>query len=47
VAQDEQTSVVWGMPRAAAEAGVADQVLGLEEIPRALLHLVAAPAPAR
>jgi two-component system chemotaxis response regulator CheB len=41
VAQDEKSSVVWGMPRAAAEAGVADQVLPLEEIPRALLRLVA------
>jgi two-component system chemotaxis response regulator CheB len=44
VAQDERTSVVWGMPRAAADAGVADQVLALDEIPRALLRLVAAPA---
>lgn len=44
VAQDEKTSVVWGMPRAAAEAGVADQMLALEEIPRALLRLVAVPA---
>jgi two-component system chemotaxis response regulator CheB len=42
VAQDEKTSVVWGMPRAAVEAGVADQVLPLEEIPQALLRLVAA-----
>ena len=44
VAQDEKTSVVWGMPRAAAEAGVADQVLALEEIPQALLRLVAVAA---
>ena len=42
VAQDEKSSVVWGMPGAAAEAGVADQVLALEEIPQALLRLVAA-----
>ena len=41
LAQDEKTSVVWGMPRAAAEAGVADQVLALDDIPRALLRLVA------
>jgi two-component system chemotaxis response regulator CheB len=41
IAQDERTSVVWGMPRAAVEAGVADQVLPLEEIPQALLRLVA------
>jgi two-component system chemotaxis response regulator CheB len=43
VVQDEATSVVWGMPRAAAEAGVADQVVALGQIPRALLRLVAAP----
>jgi len=41
VAQNEKTSVVWGMPRAAVEAGVADQVLALEDIPEALLQLVA------
>ncbi|HWR96829.1 MAG TPA: chemotaxis-specific protein-glutamate methyltransferase CheB [Candidatus Methanoperedens sp.] len=41
VVQDEKTSVIWGMPRAAAEAGVADQVLALGQIPRALLRLVA------
>lgn len=32
IAQDESTSVVWGMPRAVAEAGAADQVLPLDEI---------------
>jgi two-component system chemotaxis response regulator CheB len=44
VAQDEKTSVVWGMPRAAAEAGVADQIVALEDIPQALLRLVAVTA---
>lgn len=38
-AQDEATSVVFGMPRAAIEAGVVDRVLPLEGIAR---HLVAA-----
>src|SRR4051794_29309329 len=36
VAQDEATSVVWGMPRAAAELGAADQVLPLPLIAQAL-----------
>lgn len=31
-AQDEESSVVWGMPRKVVEAGCADQVLSLEEI---------------
>ena len=44
VAQDEKTSVVWGMPRAAVEAGVGDEVLALVDIPQALLRLVAATA---
>jgi two-component system chemotaxis response regulator CheB len=32
VAQDEATSVVYGMPRAAAEAGLVDEVLPLDKI---------------
>ena len=32
VIQDEATSVVWGMPGAVAEAGVADKILPLKEI---------------
>jgi two-component system chemotaxis response regulator CheB len=39
VAQDEATSVVFGMPRAAIELGAVDRVLPLEEIPRALQEL--------
>ncbi len=37
--QDETTSVVFGMPRAAIELGAADRVLPLEEIPRVLQEL--------
>lgn len=37
IAQDEKTSVVWGMPRAAVELGAAGSVLPLPEI-RALLQ---------
>jgi two-component system chemotaxis response regulator CheB len=39
LAQDEETSAVWGMPRAIAEAKIADDVLPLEEIvPRILRY---------
>jgi two-component system chemotaxis response regulator CheB len=43
VAQDEKSSVVFGMPRAAIEAGVADQVLPLDEIASGILRLVSPP----
>lgn len=36
IAQDRDTSVVYGMPRAVAEAGQADQVLPLDRIPEAV-----------
>lgn len=40
IAQDEASSAVFGMPRAAIEAGAVDRVLPLEEIPHALVELV-------
>jgi two-component system, chemotaxis family, protein-glutamate methylesterase/glutaminase len=40
VAQDEATSVVFGMPREAINAGVVDQVLPLGEIPSAITRMV-------
>lgn len=33
IAQDEKTSVVWGMPGAAAQAGICSAILALEDIP--------------
>jgi two-component system, chemotaxis family, protein-glutamate methylesterase/glutaminase len=39
LAQDEATSAVFGMPRAAIELGAVDRVLPLEEIARALVEL--------
>jgi two-component system chemotaxis response regulator CheB len=39
-AQDEATSAVFGMPKAAIDLGAVDRVLPLEEIPRALLAMV-------
>jgi two-component system, chemotaxis family, protein-glutamate methylesterase/glutaminase len=39
IAQDEATSVVWGMPREAAAIGAAVQVMGLHEIPARLRAL--------
>ena len=38
--QDEESSVVWGMPRIVAEAGLADQVLPLDEIAREMCRRV-------
>jgi two-component system chemotaxis response regulator CheB len=40
VVQDRESSVVWGMPGAIAEAGLADSVLSLDEIVPRLLQLV-------
>ena len=42
IAQDEATSVVWGMPREAFEIGAAAQVLPLGEIPGCLRSLAEA-----
>jgi len=39
IAQDEATSAVFGMPRAAIELGAVDRVMPLDEIPRALVEL--------
>jgi two-component system chemotaxis response regulator CheB len=44
IAQDEATSVVWGMPGSAAAAGLVDQVLPLLEIPEAIVNLAIRPA---
>lgn len=40
VAQDEKTSIVWGMPRAIAEGGLADKVAPIEEIADIILKNV-------
>lgn len=40
IAQDEQTSVVWGMPGFVARAGIADRVLPLEQIVPGILEIV-------
>jgi two-component system chemotaxis response regulator CheB len=39
IAQDESTSTVFGMPRAAIEIGAVERILPLDEIPRALGEL--------
>jgi two-component system chemotaxis response regulator CheB len=39
LAQDEATSAVFGMPRAAIELGAVDRVLAIDDIPRVLLEL--------
>ncbi|MBK1668267.1 chemotaxis response regulator protein-glutamate methylesterase [Rhodovibrio sodomensis] len=40
LAQDEATSVVWGMPRAVAKAGLCSAVLPLEELATAVQKLI-------
>lgn len=42
LAQDAATSVVWGMPGAVANAGLANRVLALEAIPGEIVRLVSA-----
>ena len=41
IAQDEQSSVVWGMPGEAVKRGHADEVLPLHHIAERILHYVA------
>ncbi len=40
IAQDEETSVVWGMPKAVVDAGLADSILPLEKIGEAISRVV-------
>ena len=47
IVQDQATSVVWGMPGAVAQAGLADEVLPLDRIPEAILRHLAGRPPAR
>jgi two-component system, chemotaxis family, protein-glutamate methylesterase/glutaminase len=44
VAEDEATCVVWGMPRAVAERGLANQVVPLDCMAQAIAAAIAAPA---
>jgi two-component system chemotaxis response regulator CheB len=44
VAQDEATSVVYGMPREAARLGAAAEVAALDDVPAAVLRAFAARA---
>lgn len=40
IVQDELTSVIWGMPKSVAEAGLADVILPVFEIPQAIVEVV-------
>ena len=40
IAESQKTCVVYGMPKAAVDAGIADEVLPLNEIPDAMVRLV-------
>jgi two-component system, chemotaxis family, protein-glutamate methylesterase/glutaminase len=39
IAQDQESSVVWGMPGAVAEAGLADEIVALNAVSKAVLAL--------
>jgi two-component system chemotaxis response regulator CheB len=47
LAQDEATSVVWGMPGAVAQAGLADLVLPLAQLGPEIVHRAGRPRPGR
>jgi two-component system chemotaxis response regulator CheB len=38
IAQDEVSSVIFGMPREAIKLGAADRILGLKDIPKAVVE---------
>jgi two-component system, chemotaxis family, protein-glutamate methylesterase/glutaminase len=40
IVQDEATSIVWGMPQSAIEAGYVDKIVPLEKIPDAIHRIV-------
>lgn len=40
IVQDEATSVVWGMPKMVCRAGLADKVLPLSDIPKAIVESI-------
>ena len=40
IAQDEASSVVWGMPKAAVEIGAAEEILPLSQIAKAIARVV-------
>ncbi|MHB8828112.1 MAG: chemotaxis-specific protein-glutamate methyltransferase CheB [Syntrophales bacterium] len=44
IAQDEKTSIVFGMPKVAIESGCIDKILPLDEISREIISLVAGSA---
>lgn len=46
IAQDQATSVVWGMPGAVTQAGFADEVVPLDRVAEAIVRLLPTPRPA-
>ena len=40
IAEDEESSVVYGMPKAVVDMGIADEVLPLSDIARAIVDAV-------
>jgi two-component system, chemotaxis family, protein-glutamate methylesterase/glutaminase len=46
IAQDQASSVVWGMPGAVTQAGFADEVVPLDRVAEAIIRLLPTPRPA-
>ncbi|RME41164.1 MAG: chemotaxis protein CheB, partial [Planctomycetota bacterium] len=46
LAQDQETSIVYGMPKAAAETGCVDRIVSLSDIPEVLVQLLHEAVPA-
>ena len=46
LAQDQASSVVWGMPGAVTQAGLADEVLPLDRVAEAIVRALPARRPA-
>jgi len=40
ISQDEQSCIVYGMPKAIAEAGIVDKIVGLEDVASEILKNV-------
>ena len=45
--QDQNSSVVWGMPGAISQAGYADEVVPIDRIPEAINRHLAGVSPSR
>ena len=40
IAQDEETSIVWGMPKAAIDLNAQTEIVSLDKMPQKLIELI-------